>query len=168
VRADSADNGTQAMDALRAAAARRQPYDVALVDMKMPGMSGLDLARAIQADPALSGLPLIMLTSLAAPGEATMAHRAGFSAYLNKPLRQADLRRCIARAVGTRVPAGKRPRRGQSRLDLLADRSSWPRTTRSIGKWLSQCSRVSSARSKSPAMGGRPSPPGPVSTPTSS
>ena len=109
VRADSADNGTQAMDALRAAAARRQPYDVALVDMKMPGMSGLDLARAIQADPALSGLPLIMLTSLAAPGEATMAHRAGFSAYLNKPLRQADLRRCIARAVGTRVPAGETP-----------------------------------------------------------
>lgn len=49
---------------LRLAAARGEPYDIAIVDMQMPGMDGVELARAIKADPDLSSTRLVLLTSM--------------------------------------------------------------------------------------------------------
>jgi len=44
----AADRGERALAMLREAVAQGAPYDVALIDMKMPGMNGLDLAQAIR------------------------------------------------------------------------------------------------------------------------
>ena len=96
----SAEHGVQALDMLRAAVTRGVPYDLAIIDMKMPGMDGIELARAIKADPALSGVPLIMLSSILSPGEVGSARDAGIVTYLSKPVRQTDLRRAISEAVG--------------------------------------------------------------------
>ena len=96
----SAEHGVQALDMLRAAAARGAPYDLAIIDMKMPGMDGVELARAIKADPTVSGVRLIMLSSIMSPGEVASARQAGIVAYLSKPVRQTDLRRAISEAVG--------------------------------------------------------------------
>jgi two-component system, sensor histidine kinase and response regulator len=58
-----AANGLDGLAALRNAAAQRAPFNSALLDMKMPGMNGLDLAQAIKADGTLAPLPVVMLTS---------------------------------------------------------------------------------------------------------
>jgi signal transduction histidine kinase/DNA-binding response OmpR family regulator len=93
-----APDGNAALRALRDAA-RREPFALALLDMKMPGMDGIELAREIKADPALANTRLIMLTSLGGSDEAERARDVGIAAYLSKPLRQAELLRQIARAM---------------------------------------------------------------------
>ncbi|HTP97450.1 MAG TPA: PAS domain S-box protein, partial [Burkholderiales bacterium] len=84
---------------MRAARARGAPFDAALVDMKMPGMDGIALARAIRADPELAATRLILLSSLSAAEPAAVAREAGFTAVLNKPVRRAELYQCIAGAL---------------------------------------------------------------------
>jgi two-component system sensor histidine kinase/response regulator len=95
----SAPDGNAALSALRDAAARSEPFALALLDMKMPGMDGIELARHIRADPVLAKTRLIMLTSLGGSGEAERARDVGIAAYLSKPLRQAELLRLIAGAM---------------------------------------------------------------------
>jgi signal transduction histidine kinase/DNA-binding response OmpR family regulator len=91
MRNGSAANGAQALEVLRGAALTNDPYALAIVDMLMPGMDGLELARAIKADPALARMSLIMLTSLGAAGELRAARAAGIGLYLSKPVRESDL-----------------------------------------------------------------------------
>ena len=87
----SVDGGAPALAALRTAAARNEPFKIAILDMCMPGMDGIELARSIKNDVSLNGTGLIMLTSLGAAGESQEAHAAGIVAYLSKPARQSDL-----------------------------------------------------------------------------
>ncbi len=91
MRPTSAANGATALSILHAAEAKGEPFALALLDMMMPGMNGLDLAKAIKADPRTSDLPLIMLTSVGRQGEAERARAAGVAAYLTKPVRQDEL-----------------------------------------------------------------------------
>ena len=91
MQAACVDGGAAALSALRTAAARDEPFKIAVLDMCMPGMDGIELARAIKNDVALKDMGLIMLTSLGAAGESKNAHAAGITTYLSKPARQSDL-----------------------------------------------------------------------------
>jgi signal transduction histidine kinase/DNA-binding response OmpR family regulator len=102
---DGAASGQLALEMLRTAAARHEPYDLALLDMQMPGMDGLELACAIKADPALATLPLVMLTSIAQRGHMELVQQAGIAAYLTKPVRQSQLFDCVILVMGTSVQA---------------------------------------------------------------
>jgi signal transduction histidine kinase/DNA-binding response OmpR family regulator len=104
---ETASDGHKALALLRQAAARGEPFALALVDMKMPRMNGLELVRTIKADPALADLPAVMLTSLGREGEIAAAREAGVAAYLSKPVRQDELRKTIAEALHPR--AGHEP-----------------------------------------------------------
>jgi len=97
---DSVENGPQALDILRSAAARGAHYDIAILDMMMPGMDGLELARTIKSDPAISAVRLVMLTSMGQRGDGAQAKRAGIVGYLTKPVRQAQLHNCLATVMG--------------------------------------------------------------------
>src|SRR5258706_7654429 len=59
---DEAETGERALDKLRAAAAAGRPYDIVVLDDRMPQMSGTELARAIRSDESLHALPLVMLS----------------------------------------------------------------------------------------------------------
>ena len=72
----------------------------------MPGMSGIDLAKAIKATPTLSDLKLVMLTSIGLRGDREVARVVGFDDFLTKPIRKHDLQHCIARIVG-RLPVAE-------------------------------------------------------------
>ena len=98
----SAECGERGLALLQEAAARGAPYDVALIDMKMPRMNGIELAHAIRAQPALRGTRLLMLTSLSPRDMAATAREAGFLACLNKPVRRTELYQRIAEVVGCR------------------------------------------------------------------
>ena len=90
---ETANNGEQALNLLRIAAAGERRFDIALVDMKMPGINGIELGRAIKTDPDLAATRLILLTSLSGPREAEEARAAGFEYRLDKPIRKNDLYR---------------------------------------------------------------------------
>jgi two-component system sensor histidine kinase/response regulator len=100
-----ADSGARALDALRAAARRGEPYDLAVLDLMMPGMDGLELARAIKADPAVAGTRLVMLTSFGQREQAATAREAGIEACLTKPVRQSQLFDCLATVMSQAPPA---------------------------------------------------------------
>jgi CheY-like chemotaxis protein len=100
MQCDSAADGVQGLERLRAAAASGHLYDVVLIDFQMPGMDGLELARAIKADPTLATLPLVLLTSAGLRGEAQQARDAGLDAYLLKPIRQSQLFDCLTTVLG--------------------------------------------------------------------
>ncbi|MBY0248578.1 MAG: response regulator [Nitrospiraceae bacterium] len=93
---ESAENGAQAVQCLRNAADRQIPFDVAIVDVLMPGMDGLELARIIKSEQVISATRLVLLTSVGRRGDAKAAQDAGFAAYLTKPIRQSQLYECLS------------------------------------------------------------------------
>jgi two-component system sensor histidine kinase/response regulator len=91
-----AENGRRALDVLRAGAARGEPYDLAILDLRMPGMGGFELARAIKADAALACVRLVLMPTVGVPGHGERARAAGISAYLTKPARPSEIFACLA------------------------------------------------------------------------
>jgi two-component system, sensor histidine kinase and response regulator len=85
MQGDCAASGAAALHLLRSAAGQ-EPYAVALLDLCMPGMDGIELARAIKADPAIEAVDLLILTSFGDEGDARAAREAGVLRFLNKPV----------------------------------------------------------------------------------
>lgn len=98
---DLAPDATTGLDLLLHAAAAGRPYAVAVLDMCMPDVDGLELARRISADAALVGVRLMLLTSSSevSPQEAASA---GISVRLTKPVRHSEL---YNRLVELQAPA---------------------------------------------------------------
>ena len=96
VLVDEAADGAAALERLRAATGRR--YDAVLLDLQMPEVDGLALARAIGADPALAAIPLLMLSPWGRT-TAEAARAAGIAAYLTKPVRPTRLLDELSRAL---------------------------------------------------------------------
>ena len=97
----SASSGVEALAVLRAAVARGKPFDLAILDMQMPGMDGLQLASAIKADPAIQAVRLVLLTSLGRRGDASEARKAGYQAYLTKPVRKGQLEQSLVAVMSS-------------------------------------------------------------------
>ncbi|MGA2735172.1 MAG: response regulator [Syntrophobacteraceae bacterium] len=100
MRNGRAENGQNALEMLKKAVAMGDPYELALLDMMMPGMSGLELARAIKADSAIASVQLILLTSVSQDYDSETMNRHGISAHLTKPVRQSRLFNSIASVMG--------------------------------------------------------------------
>jgi two-component system sensor histidine kinase/response regulator len=100
LRVSTVEDGPRALMAFGAAAASGAPFDLAVLDFKMPDMDGLSLARAIKADSKLSAVKLVLLTSFGQKGHGAEATRAGISGYLTKPVDEADLHDCLAEILG--------------------------------------------------------------------
>jgi signal transduction histidine kinase/DNA-binding response OmpR family regulator len=96
MRNGMAQDGQSALKILRKAVEESDPYDLAILDLNMPSMDGMELARTITADPTIAPTKLILLTSMGLRGEAAQARKVGFAAYLTKPVRQSGLYDAIA------------------------------------------------------------------------
>jgi len=112
-------SGQQALDELQSAGSRGQPYDLALLDTRMPGMDGLETAEHIRTNMGIAPLSLLLLTSDGSvPAE--VVRDAGFAACLMKPVSQSHLHDCLVRMVAgiaapvrsTSPPSGSEPSRG--------------------------------------------------------
>ena len=97
---DGAASGPDALRKMRAAVEEGEPYDVAILDMMMPGMDGMQLARIIKDDPNFSRTRLMLLTSIGQRGDGEEARQAGIEAYLTKPVRQSELYNTLATIMG--------------------------------------------------------------------
>ncbi len=71
---------------------RHDPPDIAIVDLRLRGLDGLEVIRRLRASIAASTLPIIALTALAMPGDRERSLEAGADVYLSKPVR---LRRLV-------------------------------------------------------------------------
>jgi PAS domain S-box-containing protein len=109
-----AENASTALEMLRDAAVRAEPFDLALIDFRMPGMSGAELADVIRADDRLSGVRLVLLRSRV-PGDES-ADDTTFAASLTKPVRQARLLECLVEVL-----SGPRDSAAQPVRDLPRD-----------------------------------------------
>ena len=105
----TAANGHQALTLMRQAVAEGRACDLALIDMLMSDMTGLDLAEAIRADPALAPTRLVLLTAQGQRGDAQAAQAAGYAGYLTKPVQAPQLYDCLT-TVLNRPAAGPRAR----------------------------------------------------------
>jgi len=101
---EEADSAIAALEALKQAVSAEQPYDIAILDLQMPEIDGAMLAQQIKANPALSQIPLIVMTSLN-QRDMKQLLEAGFAAYLVKPVRQARLFDCLLNVVSEAPPA---------------------------------------------------------------
>jgi DNA-binding response OmpR family regulator len=79
-------DGAAAVDACRA-----QRPDLAVLDVMMPGVSGLEAIRVIRADPALADLPVILLTARAQDSDVETGFDSGADDYITKPFSPREL-----------------------------------------------------------------------------
>jgi two-component system, cell cycle response regulator DivK len=79
-RVDIAGGGAEALAKIR----NRQP-DLLLLDIKMPGISGFDVAQAVRKDPALVTMPVVAVTAFAQQSDRAACIDAGCDGYISKP-----------------------------------------------------------------------------------
>ena len=91
IRGESAADGPEALGLMREAADQGNPFRIALVDHRMPGMNGLELVRQIRGDPRVQGIALIILTSIGSDLDRHQYQVFGISGFLTKPVRQSVL-----------------------------------------------------------------------------
>ncbi|HEY7677842.1 MAG TPA: response regulator [Candidatus Methylomirabilis sp.] len=86
-------DGTQAL-----AAARAEPPDLIILDHLMPGLDGLSVLRALQADPRLRGIPVILLTGAAYD----LSPQPGVAAIVDKPFQMVPLQDTVRSLLASR------------------------------------------------------------------
>lgn len=93
-------NGADAVELVR----RVRP-DLVILDMMLPGKSGMDILRELRAIGELAGLPVLMLTARGQSRDRDMAEKAGVSRFMTKPFSNAE----VLAAVRDLVAQASRP-----------------------------------------------------------
>ncbi len=95
-----AENGQAGLDKLKQAAEAAIPYELLLLDCRMPGMDGFAVAEAVNSSTLRKGLTVIMLTSNHWADDIARTYDLGLGGYLVKPIRRSDLYQTIGIALG--------------------------------------------------------------------
>ncbi|HXX16940.1 MAG TPA: response regulator [Candidatus Eremiobacteraceae bacterium] len=129
MRPEAVDGGRAAVEALKTGKRAQDRFPLVLIDGQMPEIDGFTLAETIQKDPELNGTIIMMLTSAGQASDATRCRELGISAYLVKPIRQAELWETIVRVLlrkrpladAASTPAGGSEGRKKARILLAED-----------------------------------------------
>jgi len=78
--------------------------DLVILDVMMPGMSGLEAARVLRADASMNGVPIIMLTARAQESDIEQGFEAGADDYVVKPFSPRELAVRVAAVLGEDAP----------------------------------------------------------------
>ena len=82
---DVAEDGEQGLER-----ARQRPYDLVIMDVRLPVLDGLSVTRMLKSDPKTAGIPVVALTAHAMKGDEQRALAAGCAAYITKPIEVAQ------------------------------------------------------------------------------
>ncbi len=96
-----ADDGTTALPILK-----QGNIDFLVTDWNMPGMPGLELLKAVRADPALAKLPVLLVTAEAKREQIVEAAQAGVNGYVVKPFTAQTLKDKVDKILQSRAAAG--------------------------------------------------------------
>ena len=94
-RPDEANGSEQALKMLGDAVKIKRPYNLAIIDMQMPGLNGKDLGKKIKGNPDTRDIRLILMTSMGERGDAKTMEKIGFDAYLPKPVKMVKFHDCL-------------------------------------------------------------------------
>jgi PAS domain S-box-containing protein len=103
------ETGDDALRALRQAAAERAGYDVVILGLVHPEEDSLAVARRIKADPSLKSVKLVLVPLKGLLGDAGTAREIGVAGYLPRPVRGAELLRCVTSIVSDEANALETP-----------------------------------------------------------
>ena len=106
IEGEAVKGGPQALHRLKANAEDGLPFDFAILDMNMPEMDGVELARAIRAVPELKMIKLLLLTSMGQMLADEDLKAVGIDAILIKPARHAQLQQRLSTLVSHRTAKG--------------------------------------------------------------
>ena len=109
MQVEAVADAKQALIQLRTAAAEGRPFAIAVLNYFMPHMDGESLALMIQSEEKLAALPLVLMTPVGIKGDGELSWKAGFAAYLSKPIRSVALRQTLATVLGTVEQSDKLP-----------------------------------------------------------
>jgi DNA-binding response OmpR family regulator len=90
-----AGNGDEALSAIRLLVP-----ELAILDVSMPGLSGLEICRLVRADPALDGVQVLLVSAAADETSIAAGMRAGAADYLSKPFSPRELASRLSAHVG--------------------------------------------------------------------
>ncbi|MCX7674313.1 MAG: response regulator [Bdellovibrionaceae bacterium] len=94
---EEADDGKPAWELIKSAHASGHPFGVVISDWNMPGMTGIDLLKAVKADPQLKSTPFILVTAESEQKNIIEAAKAGVSDYVVKPFNAQTLKAKLER-----------------------------------------------------------------------
>ena len=93
-------DGSAAVEEGVAAAERGRPYELFLLDHRMPGLDGQQTAIRLRQNPRCSGARIVLLSSIDMTLNTQRDLRTGVDDWLTKPVRQGRLQACLARVLG--------------------------------------------------------------------
>lgn len=79
--------------------AKEKMPDLVLMDIQLPGISGIEAFRRLRADPRTARIPVVALTASVTPSDRTQITQAGFSAFLGKPINLKEFLETVRRLV---------------------------------------------------------------------
>ncbi|MBA4367296.1 MAG: hypothetical protein C0403_06615 [Desulfobacterium sp.] len=101
-RFDEAPGGMVALEKLREAITAGDRFEIVILSMQMPDMTGEMLGREIVNDQGLQGTILILMTSIGNRGDVERLKKIGFAAYLMKPIKQLQFYNCLVTVTSTK------------------------------------------------------------------
>jgi CheY-like chemotaxis protein len=93
--------------------ARTCQPEVILMDINLPGISGIEAMKVLRADPLTAHIPIIALSANAVPHDIEKALKAGFSGYLTKPIKVAQFMEALDAALAFAQAEPGRPKTGE-------------------------------------------------------
>ena len=106
---ETAEDGYTALEKLQQAKTAGKPFDLAVVDMQMPGMDGQMLGKKIKADNEINDVLLVMMSSIGHRGDAAKIKESGFAAFLTKPVNKNRIYRCLVEVINSKIVNESRP-----------------------------------------------------------
>jgi CheY-like chemotaxis protein len=103
------DGGVLALDALKNARARNNPFTLVLLDFQMPDMDGFEVAERITTRPEYAATTIMMLSSVGERGDGARCRELGLTAYLAKPVRQPLLYEAICTSLAQKQAPTAKP-----------------------------------------------------------
>lgn len=98
-RVETVESGMEAIERLRLARRGGDPFQLAVIDVQMPGMDGMVLASLISDDRTLLRIPIVLLSSSGDTIDPDTQHRLGIAACLVKPARETRLKKAVLKAL---------------------------------------------------------------------
>jgi signal transduction histidine kinase/DNA-binding response OmpR family regulator len=119
---DEAVDGPSALKKMKQAVVQADPYDVAVLNMSIPGMDLEKMVKTIRNDRQLGQIPLVMMASFGKRGDAARIQQIGFSAYLTQPVTKEELYECLTLVISREAGEEQGQKKGIVTRHTIAER----------------------------------------------